>query len=702
MSTPGTELRVRDRKLEGTDKCFAAKTPLWQKVRRHLGVLQFALLIGSTSGIFLVMGALVSLWLWSKQGDPNSLRSRIVYNNWAKSVIAICCTIMQTCTAIQLGICCMMMPTLAFEKGCVLLCDAAQMSIHRFAANSPWSLAPPVFRGARVSGKFGILRLVAMLAVAMLLSQALTAVLLIDLYQDYVLGPRVVTQYLRHVEGLAFVSIQPLRIRPLSLARFGEERLGQPFSVSDSTGRRLNDTGTTLRGFPELRDNVERENLVYYHGAGAIAEGHVLCVSPDIDELIYVEPDRITGRLSSEFLFGSTNQPQAEGSFRWNGAQPSSDLVLDFNCTLGGYQGFMLCPLESPVVNNCPGFPTPCLLSSNTTWFLIIDEDTSLPWKELQERRQPPDLELARKLYNKDTYVFDGNGWASNTAYWSSGEDGGGRNYTTQMTLCAVANQHSMAMVEISSAWRADEPILGNPHALNASFTASLRRQLSESQDFTYRGVMNLQNFTIDEVKPFTPVVQNIRGGSSDYLLYLNRSRTAIQGDYTNSIMLVEELDEVYWMLFRETWENSSVSWALHSMFGTLVSEAFYDQLDIPQEVYEKARSSNSTGSLDTIRTMQSTKEAQVPTQKLGLFIACGILSFHMIVVATILRSYFSCKGEKFLGKPWRAVEQLHGVRQDRDDWEKPVEITETGIAVKIAANELPHGKWSHVPTFMS
>jgi len=675
------------------------------------------LLIGSTVGILLIMGALVSLWLWTKQDDPTSLRSRIVYHNWAKSVIAVCCTILRTCTTIQLGICCLMLPTLAFEKGCVLLCDAAKMSIHRFAATSPWSMAPSVFRGAKVSKNFGILSLVAMLALAMLTSETLTAILLIDLQHDYVLGPQFTTQYLRPVERPAFVSSKPLRGRPVSFSRFGEERLGEPFSISDSTGRRLNDTGVTLRAFPELRSDVERQDIVYYHGGGAVAEGHVLCVSPDIDELIYTEPDRITGRLSSEFLYKSTSQAKTEGSFRWNGAQPPSDFVVDFNCTLGGYQGFMLCPVKSPVINSCPGFPTPCILSSNTTWFLIIDEDTSLVWKqdEFQERRQPPDLDLARRLYNKDTYEFDGTGWISNTANWSAGEGGEGRNYTTRMTLCAVANQHSLATIEIASSWRADEPALGNPHALNASYTAALRRQLSESRDLAHRGVMDLRNYTIDEVKPFTPVIRNIRGGSNDYLLYLNRSISAVQSDYNNSIMLVEELSEVYWMLFHETWENNSVSWALHSMFGTLTSKEFYDQLDIPEEVYVETQSSDGAGFRNASRTMQGTKKALVPKQKLGFFIGCGIVSFHMIVVATIFSLYFSCKVEKFLGKAWRAVEQLQGVfvinaendgghgvvgvPHGTDNWNKVVELTEAGITVKAVDTDHELGEWSYTPT---
>jgi len=554
-----------------------------------------------------------------------------------------------------------MIATLAFEKHGVLLRDAAKMSIHRYAVTSPWSLAPPLFRGAKVSKNFGIIILVALLTLTMVLSQALTAILLIDLNHDYVLGPKITTPHRRHL-GPLFFSVQPLRVRPVSLARFGERRVGESFFISDdSTGKRLNDTGTTLSAFPELSRKIERENIVYYRGDGAVAEGHVVCVSPDINELIYVEPDRITGQLSSEFLYNSTREMESEGSFRWNGVQQSSDLVIDFNCTLGGYHGFMLCPLKAPIAKECPGFPTPCLLSSNTTWFLIIDEDASLLWKqdEYDDHRRPPSLELARKLYNKTAFQPDGTGWMSNAVYWDTDVGAGPRNYSTRMTLCVVATGNSLATIEIMSDWRADEPVLGNPHESNGSYTKSLRRQLSDSQDLAYRGVMNLSDFTIDEDRPFTPVIQNIRGGANDYLLYIDRATSSATRDYTNSIMLVEELDEVYWMLFRETWQDASVSWALHSLFGTLVSQAFYDQLDIPQDVF-KGNVSNTTISQDATRTVQSSKEAQVPAQNVGLFIACGIVGIHMVLVAIVFWLYFTCKAEKFLDQSWQTVGQLH------------------------------------------
>ncbi|KAF8053927.1 hypothetical protein FPV67DRAFT_1683767 [Lyophyllum atratum] len=704
-STQDAELGDPDTVL-GTQGAELVPATRWRRMRQRFGLLQPALLIGSSAGILLVIGALISIWTWSKQDDPNQIRSRVMYHDWVKSVIAVCCAILRTCMAVQLGTCCLMMATLAFEKNCVLLCDAAKMSIHRYASTSPWSLAPPVLRGAKVSKNYSIIILVVLLSLAMVLSQGLSAILLIDLDNDFVRGPKITTSR-RFFEGPPFVSVQPLRIRPGSLARFGESRIENSFlSLADAEGRRLNDTVATFRGFPQLRNEVERENLVYFNGRGAVVEGHVLCVSPDIDELIYDEPDRITGKLSSQFMYDSARKVDTSGSFMWNGAQPSSDLVFDFNCTLGGFQGFMLCPLKSPKFNDCPGFPTPCLLSARTAWFLIIDEDTSLLWKqdEFEDHRRPPSLELAQKLYNKTAFQANGHGWMSSTAYGDAGDNTGARNYTTQMSLCTVASGHSLATIELASAWRADEPVLGSPHANNNSYTAALRSQLSDGLDLASRGVMNLTNYTIEEYRDFTPVVHHIRGGANDYLLYINRSNASAMSGYTQSIMLVEELDEVYWVLFQETWANSSVAWALHSMFGTLISQAYYDQLNIPEGLYEEA-STNTTKVRQTPRTVQSTKAVQVPTQNMGLFIACGVVGVHLVSVAIVFWLYFTCKAEKFLDQAWQTIGQLHhgeateflGETGNKGDlevrrlptaephWKRIVEIRNSGLAFKAA-----------------
>jgi len=60
-------------------------------------------------------------------------------------------------------------------------------------------MAPSVLRGARISKNFGILILVALLSITMVLSQLLSAVLLLDLDESYVRGPRYTDTYFREV-----------------------------------------------------------------------------------------------------------------------------------------------------------------------------------------------------------------------------------------------------------------------------------------------------------------------------------------------------------------------------------------------------------------------------------------------------------------------------------------------------------------------
>ncbi|KAI5842264.1 hypothetical protein BZA05DRAFT_206796 [Tricharina praecox] len=694
----------------------------WYKLRERFGLLQPALLLVSTMGIFLVVGALISLWTWTVNDNPSSVRSRILYTGWCKSIIAIFSAILRTCMAVQVGTCCLMMATLAFEKDCVLLQDAASMSIRRYAASSPFTLASPVFRGARVSKNFGIVILIVFLSLAMVLSQALSAILLHDLHLDYVRGPRSQETYQTHVGEIFDASpIDPLGQRPLTFPRFAE-RIGRSFALSENpTSRGLRDTGATVRAYPEFGQASDRSSLLYYHGRGAVMEAHVLCVSPDIDELVLAEHDRVTGRLRSDYLYASAARLEAEGSYRWNGAQPAADLVWNFNCTLGDVDGVSLCPLKPPASIPCPGFPTPCLLAPTNAWFLIMDEITP-GWTEFGGGRMAKDEPLVQQLYNRTGYVYDGTEWVTKIIEWSSpaaDPPNVSAQYGTRMSLCVVASGNSMATIKARAGTRADEPEYSSRWG-NVSTTNAIQSQLSSGPDLDKRGIMELVDYSVSEYKEFTHVVQTIRGGYAGHL-----TREAGDDGYDDSVKL-EQLEDTYVaMLAFHLWNNdtnSSIAFGLQGIFSLLTSRVFYDSLTNPQEDWRGVHISDdpaSTASATTpgapaendtsdyrfvTRTVQMTKSSLVPIQITGLLISCGILGFHLLSVATVFWLYFTCKAPKFLDQAWRTVGQLYrgqgnvflhetGSKCDLevarlpgavDNWKKTVRLTrESEIAVK-------------------
>jgi len=668
------------------------------------------------------MAELVNLWKWTKGDNPDSLRSMILYRNWAKTVVTIDTALLRACMTIQLGICCKMMATLAFEKNCVLLCDAASMSIYRYSVSVPWTMAHPVFRGARVSKKFGLIFLVVLLSITTAFSQFLSAILLLDLNQSDVRGPTVEEIYTRRVGGtVGMGQIDPLFQRPQSFPRFAEQT-GRSTSISEnSTGRGLHDTGATVRAFPELRNASDRTSLLYYSGYGGVSEEHVVCVSPDIEELTYVEPDRITGRLSSEFLFNSTSQMESKGSFWWNGTQPFSDLVFNFNCTLGDAFGIMICPLKAPISVDCPGFPTPCLLSSTNVWFLVIGE-FSYPWTDNGGQRIPYDPAVTRKLYNQTTY-FDGTEVARKSMFHTATDipppesSPWTMEHIAGMTLCAVGTANAMATIEAKADWMASEPTYGL-YGVTTDYAGrsadSIIAQLSGSSDLEGRGVMDLTTYEIVEEPPFTDYIRRIRGHIPSIL-----RQSLPENKYDASVMIAERLDELAVTMLSVIVVKGGVTNALQSVFAAYTSREFYALLEITPTYFANLTSFWHNGTYNfypyanATRTTQHTKAALVPTGARGLCIATGIVGLHIVSVAIVFWMYYVCKAPKFLGQAWQTIAQLNRcpeVRQfldessdkgDRDvgrlpaaaeHWRRIVEIRDFGITVKVSGAEA-HGK---------
>jgi len=616
----------------------------------------------------------------------------------------------------------MMMATLAFEKNCVLLRDAASMSIYRYSVSFPWTLAQPVFRGARVSKKFGIVFLVILLSSVMALSQFLSAILFLDLNQGDVRGPKVDKIYTRRVGGTVHMGqLDPLFLRLQSFPRFAEQT-GRSITISEnSAGRGLYDTGATVRAFPELRNSSDRTSLLYYRGYGGVSEEHVVCVSPDIEELIYVEPDRITGRLSSEFLFNSTGQMESMGSFRWNRTQPSSDLVFNFNCTLGDAFGLMICPLKAPVSFDCPGFPTPCLLSSTNEWFLLITEN-SYPWTDYGGQRIPYDPAVTRRLYNQTAH-FDGTEVALKTMVTTAKDiPSPGSPLTTwhhmvAMTLCAVSTANAMATIEAQADWMASEPTYGL-YGVSTKYAGrsveAIITQLSGGSDLEGRGVMDLITYEIGEGKPFTDYIHRISGSIPSIL-----REFPPENRYDASVMMAERLDELALVMFSPATSKSRITTSLQSILAAYTSRDFYAQLEMIPTYFANLTSFWHNGTDDfypyvnATQIMRQTKTAIVPTEKRGLYIASGIVGLHIASVVTIFWMYYMCKAPKFLDQAWQTIAQLNcgpearqllGESGDKGDldvgrlpaaakyWGRIVEIKGFRIAVKTAGAGV-HGK---------
>jgi hypothetical protein len=191
------------------------------------------------------------------------------------SAITACCAVLRALMAVQIGTCCMILATLAFEKGCILLRDAAAVSMYHHTASPPWVLAVPVFRGTKFSKNVATIVLVLFVSIVTILSQLLSTILLRDLGAFPILGPmKNINIY--YWDSTVLPVFRPLAWASKAFSRFSELRRNN-FSLSDSPrGPGLKGTGKTLRALVPLGSSSERSSLMYYYGIAGLLEAYVL------------------------------------------------------------------------------------------------------------------------------------------------------------------------------------------------------------------------------------------------------------------------------------------------------------------------------------------------------------------------------------------------------------------------------------------
>jgi hypothetical protein len=608
----------------------------WKRMRDRYGLLQPALLIGSTIGVFLITASLISLWNWDFHSDPNSLRSIIARRGQTDAVITVCCAALRTFMAVQVSVCCMMLATLAFEHGCVLLRDAAAVSIYRYATASPWALAFPLFRGTLVSKNFATVLLTTVLSLVTILSQLLSTVLLLDLESDLIVG-KMRNSTLHYADDNVFWS-GALKYAPLAFPRFAE-RTGNMYALN-FTGPEpgLAGIGPTVRAFVPIISQADRESLVYYQGVVGLVEAHVLCVSPELKNITFESPDRVSGQLSINYL----HQPEpsgklkAENSFQWNADQPLAD--MNFDCTIDNEGGWALCPLRPPETLDCPGFPTSCLFAPTNEWFLVINQ-----------RSPSRDSVVLGQLYNVTDYKFNGSEWTTKSINW------GASNYEAELSLCIAGTQNTVANATAKADTTDAEPKNGafmprfSDVDMGANNTESIRKQLGSDRDFNGRGILNLTEYSLKDSanKTFTTLLSTLAENRSVI------SPEDVDRTYNGSI-LVWNFADIYHELFDHVLDTTSISAALQVLFTTVTAQAFYMILADSADTLDDLVIENPSA------LVQTAQWVPVPTKKRGLFIVCGLVGLHLTAMITVFWMFFTCRAPTFLSQAWHTISQLH------------------------------------------
>jgi hypothetical protein len=165
-------------------------------------------------------------------------------------------------------------------------------------------------------------------------------------------------------------------------------------------------------------------------------------MSPEIKNLTFREPNRISGKLGIDF---SRRPLESQEFFRWNASQSLSDVIFDFNCTIANFfDGYVLCPLRPPATHDCPGFPTSCILAPTNQWLLVLN----------YSRSNREDVSMLTQLFNATDYEFTGTEWTTKSIN-PNGEN------TAARTLCVSGTKNTWTNVTAKATATATEPVFG-------------------------------------------------------------------------------------------------------------------------------------------------------------------------------------------------------------------------------------------------
>jgi len=574
----------------------------------------------------------------------------------------------------------MMVASLAFEKNCVLMKDAATMSIYRYSAPAPYSMVFPVLRGTRVGRNFLGISLLVLLSFLAIVSQFISTILLSDTGPGNIAGRRenvsLAYSYGDVVPGPSWGTLQD---KPVNFPRFAE-KAAKPFHISyNSTGPGISDTGPTVRSLFPLKA-PQRSSLLYYQGNATMIDSHVLCVSPTVDQLQcdYAGAGTncaISGNFSAPILGDAlaSGQLERQGSF----ARNETRLSPIFTVEMGAGDIFQGAELIIPVIpyygqqfrgSDDSSFPGTKLFSGDSQgkWLLLLRQTGSTSLEYLHESAK----ENLSLIYSEKGFKFNGTEWTTKFVTTVQSEF-----IAVAITLCYLKFNLATAEIEVKADSNFTEPQYSTVVRASSPWPdynmTSLQNQLGvKTQDDQERGIFDLANYTKIKV----------------YLVLRIPIAMQFNAFYNTRQVDMRFTHPIYGSIFSTMLNNTkTASLALQALFTLFTANYYYAELD-----------NYNTYSNSIVQTVQP---VNIPTMMRGLFIVWGIIGIHFLSVGVIFWLYFKSSAPKFLNQAWQIVGQLHSgdAREFLDDtgnlgdravgrlpsaaamWEEPVKISREG-----------------------
>tara|TARA_R110002003_G_scaffold267_2_gene17895 strand:+ start:2561 stop:4783 length:2223 start_codon:yes stop_codon:yes gene_type:complete len=656
----------------------------WEKVGRY----NVSVLIIGTLVILMSISFLGFVWIVSITASPEKIPTfwyLIVHEDWTSRVVTLATMLVRIAVAAQLCVFAALLAALILERAGTSTEDLPLLSMIRCANTGPqaliWNVMHTVPKGIQLGYSF----LIVITILNALALQFISTLLLADFSNSWVLSA---TRTIATDDQTALSPVYPIKYaignsKPglgsgsssLTSNNFWQSGQSSFPSFSEykhdpTKGATFQDTGLTYRGFLPFNNATLRNTLMTYHGPITVVDERVVCVKPQLSDLIVDIPRNTRNTIRGNFAFNNTHPDVIQ----------FSDGVASFNCSIsnlpqtrGDFWQLSLCELGGLVGGLRDGIQSAVVTS--------YDTETGEP-----NYQDTIDLTVAWLLINVTTSANfnytemwddtgDGNVHISLTPLetpdgpWAQAKD---NNITVDTSLCLMKPITDVYMTGVSSTWdtaSGDRLLYWNIskydttelrirfNALGPADSYLFLDEDAETGNLTQedRGILGL-----DPVADWNSTRAALKYNSkySDYNLLMMQSvfkprdNDQYNENQNDTFLLIPDESaftihrSLLWIVLDILSNTRNPALALQSLAHCVMSTAYYDfynSFDLDAE--------------DPVYTEVETR--YVPVQPKHIYVVLALLGLHAVLILIALVLFLIRTEMSLLGNSWQAVAQV-------------------------------------------
>ncbi|KAJ2997715.1 hypothetical protein NUW58_g569 [Xylaria curta] len=454
----------------------------------------------------------------------------------------------------------------------------------------------------------------------------------------------VASSYTSSINGVQDYWSMPL----LGNWRFGEN--SEPFTI----GTNFHDTGHTYRAFLPLTDEQERANLREFHGPADILDTRVVCLSPDLSNLVLTRDSSSTFALTGNMSF-DLSYPMPH-----NTHSTPTDQPVEINCP-------MVVVMNHPTNDTAPNQTSLCNLVNSTVLLddTLVDPVTTSGDMGAAELRASSFFLIADFI---PVVLANGIGGdrtdltiASTDGPWSIIADPSGEN-VIRATACLVNLGSNVFNVAMHSRVDGPEPLTHWDREANSYNTIASRRQLGvsmEPESLEDRGLLELElqeSWDEIDVTQFSAIPtfyasyarysDDIGNAMSRHMLKGTLGVPGLGIFLSNTTIFDDSAHVSHVALFQDSLRaTNSPALALQALLTRVCQMIYYFRLDRAPPI----------GQATTIFS----SNVLIPTRWTGFLVATLISATQLCVLATVTVVFLWRSDKSELGSLWQAIAQI-------------------------------------------